>query len=242
VDCLECFEAAQPRERELNLRPFAAGLVNAGRVSASQMAIVLVVLATVTFDGFTATPAWAAFQTTATPVFEALGTHVGTAVHSLGLAVLIVVFFTIYLTVTSMMSLSAAADLSAVHVGRRFAMTLVPIALAYHLAHYFLFLFTQGQWVVPVASDPLGRGWDLLGTADVVPNIGLINVRYAWLFAVGAIVSGHVVAVYLAHVRAARVFWSPKAALASQYPMLILMVAYTMSSLWILAQPITGGD
>ena len=53
------------------------------------------------------------------------------------------------------------------------------------------------------------------------------------------IVLGHVIAVYLAHLRAGERFKTARNALLSQYPMLLLMVAYTMTSLWILAQPIT---
>jgi len=51
-------------------------------------------------------------------------------------------------------------------------------------------------------------------------------------------VLGHVVAVYLSHITALRVFRSSRAALVSQIPMIVLMVGYTMISLWILSQPI----
>jgi hypothetical protein len=46
--------------------------------------------------------------------------------------------------------------------------------------------------------------------------------------------------VYLAHVMAVRVFGDRRAALRSQYPMLALMLGYTMMSLWIIAQPIVS--
>ena len=59
-----------------------------------------------------------------------------------------------------------------------------------------------------------------------------------WYIAVTAIVAGHVLAVYIAHVTAQRIFSTARAALLSQMPMLLLMVAYTMVSLWILSQPI----
>jgi hypothetical protein len=58
--------------------------------------------------------------------------------------------------------------------------------------------------------------------------------------AIGAIVIGHVIAVYLAHVIALRLFTDRLRALRSQVPMIVLMVAYTMTSLWTLAQPITN--
>ena len=55
------------------------------------------------------------------------------------------------------------------------------------------------------------------------------------------IVLGHVIAVYLAHLRAGERFKTARNALLSQYPMLVLMVAYTWISLTILAAPTTAG-
>ena len=49
-----------------------------------------------------------------------------------------------------------------------------------------------------------------------------------------------VIAVVLAHIEAERVFRNQRDALVSQIPMVVLMVAYTTLSLWILAQPIVG--
>ena len=79
---------------------------------------------------------------------------------------------------------------------------------------------------------------DLLGTADFDVNLAIVNARFAWFAAVVAIVVGHIIAVYLAHVIALRTLGERQPAMRSQYPMLALMVGYTMVSLWILAQPI----
>ena len=65
-----------------------------------------------------------------------------------------------------------------------------------------------------------------------------MDTRFVWITSVVAIVAGHIVAVYLAHAMALRSFHDNRATLLSQIPMLILMVGYTMISLWILAQPI----
>jgi hypothetical protein len=67
----------------------------------------------------------------------------------------------------------------------------------------------------------------------------LANAALVWYVQVVLIVLGHVIAVYLAHLRAAERFRSAQRVLLSQYPLLLLMVLYTMTSLWILAQPIT---
>lgn len=76
----------------------------------------------------------------------------------------------------------------------RFVLTLVPIAVAYHLAHYLSFLLLAGQFIIPLASDPFGFGWDLFGTTLYRINIGIVDARFVWFMAVGAIVAGHVVA------------------------------------------------
>jgi hypothetical protein len=123
-------------------------------------------------------------------------------------------------------------------LARRFVLSLVPISLAYHIAHYFSYLFIGGQYAIPLVSDPLGRGWDLFGTASYQVDIGLIGPRLQWYVAVLAVVLGHVVAVFLAHVTTLRIFGAGRAGLISQIPMLLLMVGYTMCSLWILSQPI----
>ena len=109
---------------------------------------------------------------------------------------------------------------------------------AYNLSHYLSFLLITGQQIIPLISDPLGVGWDLLGTADFKPNIAIINARIAWIVSIVSLVSGHVVSVYIAHVISLRRTSSHKIAIRSQYPMLALMVFYTGVSLWIIAQPI----
>ena len=55
-----------------------------------------------------------------------------------------------------------------------------------------------------------------------------------------AIVLGHIIAVYIAHVISLRTVSNHSSALRGQYPMLLLMVSYTVTSLWIIAQPIVS--
>jgi len=114
----------------------------------------------------------------------------------------------------------------------------VPISIGYHLAHYFSLLAIAGQFIIPLASDPFGYGWNLFGTTLYRIDIGIVDARFIWYLAVTAIVTGHIVAVWIGHVTAYAAFGDAAAARRSQYPMLALMVGYTMLSLWILAQPI----
>jgi hypothetical protein len=137
------------------------------------------------------------------------------------------------------MTMSAAGALGRQPAARRFVLGLVPIAVAYHLAHYFSLLLTAGQFIIPLASDPFGSGWDLFGTAGYKVVLGVLDPYVFWYGAVALIVTGHVIAVAVAHIEAVRLFGAHRA-LAGGLPMLALMVAYTMLSLWILAQPIVG--
>ena len=89
-----------------------------------------------------------------------------------------------------------------------------------------------------MASDPFGLGWDLFGTKNHFIRIGLVGARAVWYLSIGAIVTGHIVAVGLAHRVAMQAYSDRRVALRSQWPMVALMVCYTMTSLWIIAQPI----
>ena len=81
-------------------------------------------------------------------------------------------------------------------------------------------------------------GWDLFGTKGYRIDIGVVSAKFVWYLSIATIVAGHLIAVYLAHITALRVFTTARAALFSQIPMMALMVAYTMISLWILSQPV----
>jgi hypothetical protein len=238
LDCGACFERAAPARREWNLRSFGAGLLNTGDVSLSMVAFVLVLLSTVTFDGFTATPAWASVEGRLYAALGALGDARLTFIGTLGLIAFPLLFGLVYVAFARWMAWMGDDQLTTSTVARLFVLSLVPIAIAYHLAHYFTYLLIQGQLLIRLASDPFGFGWDLFGTARYRPDIGIVGARAVWYTAVVAIVAGHVIAVYVAHVVALREYRDRRAALRSQLPMLVLMVGYTVVSLWIIAQPI----
>jgi hypothetical protein len=119
-------------------------------------------------------------------------------------------------------------------VADRFAHTLVPIALAYAVAHYFTLILFEGQRIISTVSDPFGTGLDLFGTADRAIDFTLISPTGVWYVQLGVIVAGHVAAVFLAHDRALYDF-SSDVAVKTQYAMLALMVTLTGVGLAILA-------
>jgi len=124
-------------------------------------------------------------------------------------------------------------------LARSFSHTLIPIALAYLVAHYFSFFyfFEQAQFGY-LLSDPLGDGSDLFGTADYGINYAL-SANAIWYTQVGTLLVGHVIALTLAHDRALVVYGDVKSATRSQYFMLAVMVAYTCFGLFLLS---SGND
>ena len=125
---------------------------------------------------------------------------------------------------------------SPVAIARSFVHTLVPIAAVYVLAHYFSLLAFNGQSIAYLASDPLGEGWDLFGTADNAIDYSLIGATAIWYVQVGTLVAGHVCGLILAHDRALALYGKARTATTSQYWMLAVMVAFTTFGLFLLSQ------
>jgi hypothetical protein len=227
VNCYECFARATPEARELNLRPPVVGLSSPERVTLDRVVFVVFVLASVTFDSLLGTPPWVELQ------------RLTSMPQTLGVVAVPLFFLAVYLVFVKLSQLFSGGFVPFGRFATAYVYSLVPIAIAYQAAHYYTFLFIQGQAIIALISDPFGWGWDLFGTADYKINAGLIGADTVWYTQVALIVAGHVVAVYLAHVIALRLLkGDTRLAARSQYPMLGLMILYTVFSLWILSQPI----
>ena len=240
VDCYRCFELASSEDRQLNLRPYAVGLGLPERVTTARAAFVVLALATVTFDGLQDTPAWADVQRAFYDAAPGLGPSSIDIVNTLGLIFAPLLFMLVYLGFSWGIRQMSGTQASVADTARAFVFSLVPIALAYNLAHFMSLLVIQGQLIIPLASDPFGFGWDLFGSSDYSVNLNAINAKFVWYASVIAIVLGHIISVYVAHTISLRSVQDRSGALRGQYPMLLLMVSYTASSLWIIAQPIVN--
>jgi hypothetical protein len=214
------------------LRPYAVGLLATRQIPVSLTFFALLMLATVTVDGLLETPLWLQLA-------ELMSRARLPSPPTLLLVAGPLLFAAAYAAVIAAMARLAGGRVT--DLAGRFVLSLVPIAIAYHLAHYLSFLLLAGQMAVPIASDPFGYGWDLFGTTLYRLNIGIVDARFVWLTSVGAIVVGHIAATWVAHRTALRTYADRRSALRSQYPMIVLMIGYTVASLWILAQPIVQG-
>ncbi len=224
------------RGRVLHVRRLLSGVTELPMLPGS-VALLCVAIGTTTFDGFSNGPVWASLNPDLQSFFKDLGASTNTAIElagTVGLAGCVGViagFF--WLGVRGMHTVRRGH--STVELARRFAHTLVPIAFAYALAHYFSLLVYQGQAAGYLASNPLGNGSNLFGTAHWGINYGVISGAGIWYVQVAALIAGHVSGLVLAHDRALTVYQRLRDATRSQYWMLVVMVGFTSLGLWLLS-------
>jgi hypothetical protein len=187
--------------------------------------LLVVMVGTVTFDGISETP-W--FR-------DLFGSFATSMVGGTVLLVVTVGVIGMGYAAACLAAARIAGDgWTTERVADRFAHTLVPIALAYAVAHYFTLILFEGQRIISSMSDPFGTGLDLFGTAARPIDFTLISPTGVWYVQLGVIVAGHVAAVFLAHDRALYDF-DEAVAVRTQYAMLALMVMLTGIGLAILA-------
>jgi hypothetical protein len=226
------------REGRLGVRRPLSGATRWAVVPGS-VAVVLVAIGGTAFDGAQE----GALNGAISSVFEWLldrdvdPTLALRATNSVFMALTIAAVAGIYWVGVRGMRSVRGTSLSLGKLGRTFAHSFVPIALAYLVAHYFsLVVFQEQAQFTYLLSDPLGDGSDLFGTASEGIDYTLIGATAVWYVQVGALVAGHVTALVLAHDRAVALYEDPRLAARSQYWMLALMVGFTCLGLFLLSQ------
>jgi len=225
------------RDGVVGVRPLLSGLPRLG-AEAGTVGIVAVMIGTVTFDGLSQGSLWKDLATQLNDALTGLGVSLETAptiVSTIGLLLGVTLVAGFYAAGIAG-ARSVGGDLDAERLRATFAHTLVPIAMVYVAAHYLTFLLFEGQSIGYLASDPLGKGWDLFGTASSAIDYGLLSQNATWYLQVSFVVLGHVAALILAHDRALAIYGHAREAVRSQYWMLGIMVGFTMLALWLLAQ------
>ncbi|MGO9762129.1 MAG: fenitrothion hydrolase [Solirubrobacteraceae bacterium] len=218
------------------LRRLLSGVTDL-EIRAGTVAFICIQIGTTTFDGFSNGGIWRNNEPSLQSLFEGLGLHPTPAqelAYSVGLVFCILLITAVYrVGIFGVRQVSERYDRET--LTRTFAHTLVPIAFAYVLAHYFSLLLWQSQAMVYLASDPLGNGSNLFGTSGFQIDYHLISYAAIWYVQVAALVSGHVGGLALAHDRALVLYKDPEEAVRSQYWMLAVMVAFTSFGLWLLS-------
>jgi hypothetical protein len=238
---LRRFAPVDVRQGKVYLRPLGAGLLDPLEAGWDWVVFVILMLSTLAFDAILTTSVWDAVRNFLSPVWSPLGTVGLHALMGLGFVVLTALFLAAFIVCMELVIYFGTIQVDGLSTATTFALTLVPIAFVYNAAHNYATLVVQTQWLLPLLADPFGRGWHLLPVGPFRPNLLLAPAALVWYVQVVLIVVGHVIAMYLAHLRAGERFRAAQSVLLSQYPILVLMVLYTMTSLWILAQPVTQG-
>ncbi|WP_429886585.1 hypothetical protein [Geoalkalibacter halelectricus] len=233
----------QSGRKVLVLRPPGSGLFTGGPSDHGRVAVILILLAMVSFDGYSETLAWSSLSGGIMHVLFQLGvvsslgyTTAGAMAKTLGLVSAIVLVSSAFLVAVGLVAFLERRALGEAVCA--YAPSLVPIAIGYHLAHYFSYILIEGQLILSIASDPLGLGWNLFGTAGHTANILDLNMQVIWITALVGVVGGHVLGILTAQRIALRRAASPNEATIHHLPLVVLMVCYTVFSLWSLSQPI----
>ncbi|HEX4509144.1 MAG TPA: hypothetical protein VH328_03665 [Burkholderiaceae bacterium] len=228
------------------------GLLQAPAESLSEVLFIVALLASTAYDGLHATLPWATFYwrdlhphliALLAPAPGRAGVVAAQAWYLWQWATLLVspaVYLGVFVAFVALARAITRSDRPVGALALAFAPSLVPIAFVYNVTHYYTLVLAQGPQLLRIASDPLGVGWNLFGTARHAVLPWMVTMPVVWQTQIALIVAGHVAAVWLAHVEALQCFSTPRRAAVSQLPMLVLMMGFTTLGLWILSLPLAA--
>ncbi|HEX9738985.1 MAG TPA: hypothetical protein VGA91_07135 [Candidatus Limnocylindria bacterium] len=234
VDCAECVAAGERGDQRVELRWWFTGLTETARAGWGDAAFILLALAGVTFDGLQETSLGGGVLTILFPplaeAFSPLAaSYLAPTAMLAGVFGVFMLAFAVAAWLTRLIGEAAGGGEARISLGRvagTYAPTLLPIAAGYLVAHYLTLVIQGAAWLPLLLIDPLA----------LTPLLDFIPTAFIWYLSVGAIVGGHIAAVVLAHRLALRdQAWRP---ILAGLPLVVLMIGYTVLSLWIIAQPI----
>ncbi|WP_367303672.1 hypothetical protein [Nocardioides panacis] len=200
------------------------GNLDGVRVEPGLVGVVAVLFGSTAFDSFKDSTEWLRFTQSS-------------SMSSTWLDFLALLFFVLVVGVTfsvATMATGVEEGVSRRSLPDRFAHSVVPIVVGYVVAHYLSYFVEVGQQTVVQLSDPLARGQDLLGTSDLQVSYWLsTHPAFLAVLKVLSVVTGHVLGVVAAHDRAIKLL-PRRHQLTGQLPLLLVMVFYTVTGLYLL--------
>jgi hypothetical protein len=193
--------------------------------------VVAVLFGSTAFDSFSDSPRWVGIVQN-----EALGPIELTMPREL-LNTLCLAFFVLAVFLT----FAVATMLTGIHEGHsrwrlpdQFAHAVVPIVVGYVVAHYLSYFIVFWQRTLVQLSDPMVRGDNYLGTGNWEVNEWILfHPTFLAVVKVCSVVIGHLLGVIASHDRAVKLL--PKRhQLTGQLPLLVVMVFYTVTGLYLL--------
>ena len=218
-------------------RGFGGGLRVPFEAHVSRVTFVLLLLVSVSFDGLLSTDAWKTIR-----VHVALTGVTFQLFETAAFAALALVAWALFGGFAALVRRAGDVDRSTLEVLTGLLPSLLPIAFGYLVAHNAEYLAINGQLFIPLLGNPAGiAGVKLLpppfnDSYEINPN--LLPSSVVWYLQVALIIFVHIAAVVLAHRVLTQASRSVAAARRSEWPWIVAMVGYTMTSLWLLAQPL----
>jgi len=218
------------------------GLLHLRPLPISGVAFVLLALGSVSFEGLAITYWW--LDLIGVNPLDFPGRSAVALSNTLGLLSVFAVWMACYLTVVWLGHRLAGSPVPLSEAFGSYVISIVPIALGYHFAHYLTAFLVDMQYAAITLNDPFGQGWNLFGLADAHATTSFLSnydsVRLIWHLQIGVIVIVHVMAVSIAHMIALRQCGERGTAILSQIPMTLLMIGYTLFGLWLLSTAAIG--
>ncbi len=232
--CTECVKTCPRQNVAFNIRPFGADLQRIDKPRMDEAWLCLSLLTLTLFHGFSMTTLWEDHAPGSASLLKWMGLTFGTG-HTVNFTVAMALFcalpIALYrLSCTVGARLTRRAGPSARDLFVRYSYSLLPVALFYHLAHNAMHFLMEGHELVPLLSDPLGRGADLFGTAELHLE-PLLSAQTLWVLQVALIITGHLFGVLVAHRVSRRLFKDPGQATRSLLPMLAVMLLISVAGL-----------
>jgi hypothetical protein len=203
-------------------RGWLARLAEADPVPLGLFAAIFVLLGSTTFDNVRETVQFNEFLNS-----TGLASAPDKVIDSVALALMAVPFlaaFGISIAVARRWHSFAWLDLA-----RHYAWSLIPIGVAYLLAHNMPLLITGFPQIATQIADEFG--FELFGRYVPSP-------RLVWFLEIGLIVGGHVLGVASAHRIALRLTADQSAAARSHVALTAVMALFTVVTLWLLSLPL----
>ncbi len=241
LNCSQYLGGESPKVVDITLP--GLNLLSVRPLALSGVAFVLLVLSSVSFDGLSKTFFWLGLI--GENPLEYPGRTALMIVNTAGLLGVFAALTVVFMAVLSVAKvLSGIGNAIAGQIFGVFVLSIVPIAFGYHFAHYLPVFLVDIQYAVRAMSDPLARGWDVFGTADLPIITSFLSDRFRvifiWYAQMMIIVSAHVAGIYVAHALALRLAPRARTAIIGQVPLTLLMVGYTLFGLWLLSAPAVG--
>jgi hypothetical protein len=228
--------------QRLSLAMPGAALVDRAALPPSGVLFILLTLASVSFDGLAKTFWWLGLNGINPLEFPGRSAVLG--INTAGLVLTWEALAVLYTGAVLLGWLLAGRPGRPGTLLGTLVLSIMPIALAFHLSHYLTALLVNAQYAYAAASDPFGTGADVLSLGHFHVTTSFLNTyegtRAIWNTQTAAIVIGHALAVLIAHELARRCMPDNHTLVLSQLPLAAVMVGYTLFGLWLLSSPAAG--